>query len=118
MKRLLEWIPPGIDPFFARLVMGSLAAHFALAAWLWSVPPPPPESIEEVQEHIGHFFMSPVMPSVKRPPPPEQPKMSSRTTSPGNPTSSKHRDEPHSVKNMGLLHVLTGKGSAGAFQSL
>jgi len=118
-----------LDPLFSSLITGSFIFHFGMAAFLSTLDPPPPPTLEDVGERFAKF----IAPDIAKLKPP--PKVETKTDAAANEKkaekkkddgSDKKKDTPKddagkkaavqkAVASKGLLKVLGAKGASGAF---
>lgn len=120
-----------MDPLFSGLVAASLFLHFGTAAWLSTLDPPPPPSLEDVGERVLRHIAPDL--SKLRPPPKQETatntgeqkaekkakadKGDKKKDSGGKKADSAARKAAiqKAVASKGLLKVLGAKGGGGAF---
>lgn len=121
-----------LDPLFSSLVTGSFIFHFGLAAFLSTLDPPPPPTLEDVGERFAKFIAPDI--TKLKPPPKAEAKAEANA---GEKKAEKKKDEggekkkdagskakddagrkaaiQKAVASKGLLKVLGAKGGGGAF---
>jgi TonB family protein len=120
-----------MDPLFSGLVTASLILHFGSAAFLSTLDPPPPPSIDELDERVLRHIV-PDLSKLKPPPKPEtktdapaekkaekkasgdEKKKAGETKKPPADNNARKAALQKAVQNKGLLKILGARGAGGA----
>ncbi|MEW5853878.1 MAG: AgmX/PglI C-terminal domain-containing protein [Myxococcota bacterium] len=124
----------GMDPLFSGLMIGSIVFHFGSAAFLSTVDPPPPPTLEDVGERFAKYIAPDI--TKLKPPPKVEEKVAD---APAEKKAEKKQDDgkkaekkdsgakkaqdsaarkaaiQKAVASKGLLKVLGARGGGGAF---